>query len=274
MVAPTAAVLLLIAAGAAAHRPLGGGRPVPTLPSWPLLMIVGAGLVAAAALVVTALWPGSHQRGLGLGIKLPPRPGLLVRALGILVPLTVVSLVLVAATQRGAHNRPPAPVARIPSVRGVGHHGGGANAAAAVATGMAIGALGLAVLAARSRRGRSRNPDRARGIAAAGAQDALAALAVPSDPRAAVLVAYAKMQAALAQAGFGRRVSEAPREYLDRLSTGLGIPRGPSGRLTALFERARFSTHPVDESMRDDAIASLQSIRDGLDVDGPPAPPS
>ena len=115
------------------------------------------------------------------------------------------------------------------------------------------------------RRGRARGlPDAARLAVAEGTQDALAALAMPSDPRAAVLAAYARMEAALARVGLARRPSEAPREYLRHITERLGVARRPTAELTALFERARFSTHVVDESMRRAAVAALESIADDL----------
>ena len=53
-----------------------------------------------------------------------------------------------------------------------------------------------------------------------------------------------------ASVGLARRPSDAPREYLARLEAGLGGGRAPAARLTELFERARFSPHPVGEDLR------------------------
>ena len=82
-----------------------------------------------------------------------------------------------------------------------------------------------------------------------------------------MLVAYVRMESALAEAGLERRPSEAPREYLARITGRLGVARHPTATLTALFERARFSTHPVGESMRHDAVTALQQIADDLEED-------
>ena len=41
---------LLLVVGASARRPLNGGAAAPSLPTWPLLFVVGVGLVVSAAL--------------------------------------------------------------------------------------------------------------------------------------------------------------------------------------------------------------------------------
>jgi hypothetical protein len=91
-------------------------------------------------------------------------------------------------------------------------------------------------------------------------RDALEAIAIPADPRAAVLAAYARMEVALARAGLAKRASEAPREYLARITGRLHVAAGPTERLTALFERARFRPHDVDDAMRRAAVDALDRI--------------
>ena len=260
-------------AGAAGRRPLSGGGAAPAIPAWPLLMVVGVGVVATGAIVATALWPPPRRkRGLEREPILPVRAGPLTIALTLLVPLAIVALLAAPAGHQRHRQAPSLPA--IPQVRpGTAttvetQSRGGADGAAALAAGVAVGLLGLAVVLAVGRRGRAPGlPDQARRAVAAGAHEALAALAMPSDPRAAVLVAYARMQSALAEAGLERRPSEAPREYLGRITERLGVARHPTARLTALFERARFSTHVVDESMRRDAVAALEQIADDLKDD-------
>jgi len=44
--------------------------------------------------------------------------------------------------------------------------------------------------------------------------------------------------------------------------TGAGAV--PATALTGLFERARYSERPVDESMRSEAITALAALRDDL----------
>ena len=67
--------------------------------------------------------------------------------------------------------------------------------------------------------------------------------------------------------GLARRPSDAPREYLARLEAVLGGGRVPAGRLTELFERARFSPHPVGEDVREEAIGALETLR--LELEAP-----
>ncbi len=82
------------------------------------------------------------------------------------------------------------------------------------------------------------------------------------EPRLAVIRAYRRLEDALAGHGLGRLATEAPREYLRRVVGGLSPhpPSEPLRRLTALFERAMFSTHPIDEAMRADAVAALRQV--------------
>lgn len=80
------------------------------------------------------------------------------------------------------------------------------------------------------------------------------------DPRRAVVAAYARMEQALAVFGLPRRASEAPYEYLRRVGRGLEAERSVSS-LTELFEVANFSSHTIDEPMRERAIESLTAVR-------------
>ncbi len=84
------------------------------------------------------------------------------------------------------------------------------------------------------------------------------------DPRRAVIAAYARMERGLAARGYARRPSEAPLEYLGRLLRELGADRDPARRLTALFERAKFSSRAVGPEAKSEAIECLGAIRAGL----------
>jgi hypothetical protein len=69
------------------------------------------------------------------------------------------------------------------------------------------------------------------------------------------------MERSLSHAGLGRKPWEAPIEYLRRvLARALGAPEDVE-TMTHLFEVAKFSQHPVDESMRSSAIGALERIR-------------
>ena len=93
---------------------------------------------------------------------------------------------------------------------------------------------------------------------------ALAPLREPADPRAAVIEAYARMEHVLAERDLGRRTPEAPREYLRRVMREQGMPEQSLTTLTALFEEARFSRHPIPESAPRRAESELESARAAL----------
>jgi hypothetical protein len=272
---PIAAVAALLAlVGAASSRPLGGGDAAPSLPLVPLLFVVGAGSVAAAALA----WSSMRRRkrllvapgGSGYGATI--RPGALTLALAALVPLTVIAIYISIGTS--GHHRTVAPAPDFSTHPAAAPHRerpstAATRDAAALAAGVAAGLVGLAAFVAlRGRRPPRPGPFAPRDTVAAGARDAAAAVAIPADPRAAVLAAYARMEAALGAAGLTRRASEAPREYLSRLEAALRGGRRPAARLTALFERARFSEHPVGEDVRADALDALRELRSELEEPG------
>ena len=80
------------------------------------------------------------------------------------------------------------------------------------------------------------------------------------DPRRAVIGAYALMDRLMADRALGRQRSEAPLEYLGRM-TAAGFARITAlGRLTRLYARARFSTHPIDRTMQAEAVDAVETI--------------
>ena len=93
---------------------------------------------------------------------------------------------------------------------------------------------------------------------------ALVALREPADPRGAVIEAYARMEEVLASRELGRRIPEAPREYLERVLREQGMPERSLTTLTELFEEARFSPHPIPASTSDQARRELESAREAL----------
>lgn len=101
-----------------------------------------------------------------------------------------------------------------------------------------------------------------RGAAVARAVElSLDALRREPDPRLAVIAAYAAMERSLSAAGFGRHRSEAPLEYLRRVIAAPSVAGEDVRTITLLFQHAKFSQHPVEESMRGLAIDALASIR-------------
>jgi hypothetical protein len=84
------------------------------------------------------------------------------------------------------------------------------------------------------------------------------------DLRLAIVAAYARMEHALGRAGLPRHPAEAPFEYVERALQSLDTSVESARRLTALFERAKFSHHEPEPGMRDDAIDALLAVRDEL----------
>jgi hypothetical protein len=103
-----------------------------------------------------------------------------------------------------------------------------------------------------------------REVARRAVEAALEPLRDPADARAAVIAAYARMEEVLAERTLGRRTPEAPREYLVRILREGGMPERSLTTLTALFEEARFSRHPVSSSASGHALNALENARDAL----------
>jgi uncharacterized protein DUF4129 len=95
--------------------------------------------------------------------------------------------------------------------------------------------------------------------------DTLDDLRAESDPRRAVIRAYARMERTFAAYGVPREQSEAPLEYLARVLDSIQVSAFSVRRLTQLFERAKFSPHEIDSSMKDDAIEALAGLRAELE---------
>ena len=89
-------------------------------------------------------------------------------------------------------------------------------------------------------------------------------LRAESDPRRAVIAAYARLERALAAYGLPRREFETQEEYLGRILGRLDVETHSVRRLTDLFTRAKFSHHDVDAEMKEEAIGALEQVRDEL----------
>jgi hypothetical protein len=94
--------------------------------------------------------------------------------------------------------------------------------------------------------------------------DTLDDLYANPDARAAIIAAYARMEKLFAARGFARDPAETSMEYLSRCVGELRASGAALGRLTGLFQRAKFSPHEVVQPMRDEAIEALTQVRDEL----------
>lgn len=184
----------------------------------------------------------------------------------------VALLVLIGLDQRGyVHLRIP----QLPSVGGGGAAAGvhtrgpGGAPVSRVDYGIATviwAALAVAVIVLGRRWLRRRGLPRP-AMAGAAAEPEIAAaptdyeaLRADPDPRRAVIAAYAGMERTLAGRDLPRVPAEGPREYLGRIVDTLRRSRPAAGRLTGLYERARFSQRPVDPRMQQAAVDALESV--------------
>jgi hypothetical protein len=86
------------------------------------------------------------------------------------------------------------------------------------------------------------------------------ALRSVDDARAAIIACYLAMEGSLARAGTARTAAETPDELLGKAAAA-GLIHGPAAaRLTGLFYEARFSSHLLPASAKDDARQALEAI--------------
>jgi hypothetical protein len=130
---------------------------------------------------------------------------------------------------------------------------------------LALGTAGAAAyLAQRRRRGTLRARPMLADELSIALDDAIDDVRAESDPRRAVIKAYARMEQILGAHGLPRRPEETPYEYLARTLRTVSASAVSAARLTDLYERARFSQHEIDPTMRDRAIGALTAVRDEL----------
>lgn len=95
--------------------------------------------------------------------------------------------------------------------------------------------------------------------------DSLDDLRAERDPRKAVIRSYARMEKTFAAYGVPREEHETPLEYVARVLDSLRVSSFAVRRLVQLFERAKFSPHAIESSMKDDAIEALAGLRAELE---------
>jgi hypothetical protein len=271
------AMLALAVLVGSASRPGDAGPASPPGSAETAAAIVRAGVIlfvlfeaGVLALVVWALWPG-HRR---LRVKGGEYRWLLALAsfLQTGAALVVIWLYLHYRTRFGATGggllsalglRTPGlllPNGTPPAAAG------GQNWLTAVIVGAVLVLLAAMALRAGVRgRGRNRTPlsqlaEHLQEAFAEGLQE----LEAEPDPRRAVIAAYARMERSLARVGMPREPSETGLEYLQRLLEMLDLAGSAADRLTRLFHLAKFSEHPVDVAMKQEAIAALRELRDEL----------
>ena len=274
LAAASVVLVALVAVSAGGYRlgDAGSARPSPYAVDTILTVVIGLYLIAAAAVIVAMFWSGLELRRLqsrGNRRQRTIRSGLIF--VGIVVALAVAAARFhfyarsqpanesLGGARNGAHthrqkgaDQPPSQHAQV----------------RLVPLFAVLGTAGLAAAAfvAAERRRRRRLP---RDWVVAEAlsdilDETLDDLRAEPDPRRAVIGAYARMERSLAAHGIPRHRFEAPHEYLGRVFGELAAGRLSAARLTALFERARFSPHEIDESMKAAAIDAIEALQADL----------
>lgn len=89
-------------------------------------------------------------------------------------------------------------------------------------------------------------------------------LEASEDPRSGVLIAYAMLEEALAEAGLPRHPPETPTEHVERVLADMPELAGPAIGLGRLYEVARFSRRAVTESDQVRAASALRQAQNRL----------
>ncbi len=148
--------------------------------------------------------------------------------------------------------------------------GGGSSARSPWHLGTGTGAVVLAVvliiltvllllMASRHRRA-TPAAERTAVLLADAAEGGRRALLGARDPREAVVAAYLAMEQQLANNGFVLSRSRTASEVLTGAAGGGYVDGSAAAVLVRLFERARFSRHPLTAADRDRALAALDAL--------------
>jgi hypothetical protein len=249
-----------------------------------------AGLVVFTAIVALLARRLRRSRDEPPRVVIVPTTSRLTQAVVLVIALDVIAapIVLLVATPRhpAESRRPPvvttpaAPTATAPTSHPHGSAGNGGHAtrdAALLALAAVVATAGAAAFA-RSRRDEEladeqQPPDDAGGDDEVRAGVAVAATAasaaldrVNSDPRAAVIAAYAAMTHTLTDASPQLRANDTPRRLLARAATAGIVDPKPARTLITLFAPARFSTRPVTPEHVTSAREALERVQASLIV--------
>jgi len=265
-------LIVLVAVASRAHSPAGGGAThgVSSNLIWEFVLIGFFGLFLICLPV--AIWVVVTTR-----LDAPPsRRKKKHRTVGIMIALAIFLLAIVVAAERyysGHHHRkPPTQQVQPPTGGPVKPNQLVKKSVpfdwlpAIVILSIAAGG-GLVIGYALFRKPYRRPPTQAELAAQLSSvlDDSLDDLRAEKDPRTAVIATYARMERTLATVGLPREASETPLEYLGRILRDLLHASADAvSRLTALFERAKFSPHEIDSAMKRDAIHALVAVRDEL----------
>jgi hypothetical protein len=84
------------------------------------------------------------------------------------------------------------------------------------------------------------------------------------DPRQAIIACYARLEHLLENYGVPAYAHLTPQEYIGVALQGLELPTDALTGLVQLFEQARYSLHPLDDTAKTLATAYLTMIQTHL----------
>ena len=88
-----------------------------------------------------------------------------------------------------------------------------------------------------------------------------------ADPRRAVIACWVRLEAAAATAGTAREPGDTSTDLVARLLAAHMVSADVLAGFAAVYREARFATHTVDATMRDQARSALRLLRDELMAD-------
>jgi len=275
-------LLAVAAAGSGALR--NHGQPTREHTGLALLLAFFA-IVPAAAITIAAFLQALTKRNFGGGNddRNPWTLKAQLLAVGtLLLVLAAAFIVLVAAGDGTKHPETKPPLVHRDATQSIGDFTATTLPAKspasspniqwwmAVSSVILIGAMGAGMVALNKGRhwGATAEPEPPSVSDAAIAQQAveasIEALTGEIDARQGVIAAYVSMERILALTGLPRFPSETPFEYVDRILVRFGASVTTAYDVAALFEEAKFSSHPVGEDKRISALDALNALRHEL----------
>jgi hypothetical protein len=91
-------------------------------------------------------------------------------------------------------------------------------------------------------------------------------LLLGGSPRNAIVACWDRFEEQAERVNAARRPWETASEFILRLLDAVNADSDAVQRLAGLYQEARFSVHPVEESSRTAAIEALEAIHESLDI--------
>lgn len=192
-----------------------------------------------------------------------------------LVMVILIALALNQIANQSNEPRSPAevqvslPPTTVPAVTGERHEDASRQQLTLLAV-AAVAALGAAVVLQQRRRPtpvaspETEPPEEDRSVVARGLAMTARQLRSEADPRRAVLLAYAGLEAGLDDQGRGRVLQETPYEYVGRILRSVDADPEPVQELARLYHDARFSERVITSAEQEQAALAFERAHDQL----------